>query len=53
MLLIDTIAMALVLYYSRKNDQLRDGEPEVGLFRMRMPEAPKPKSTFRSRMPRG
>jgi len=33
-LMIDTVGMLLVLIYSMKNDKLKPGSTEVGLFRM-------------------
>jgi hypothetical protein len=45
-LLIDSVAMFLVVYYSWKNDKLQPGAPEQGFFRMAqtaVTRAPKPK----------
>lgn len=33
-LIIDTVAILIVLVFSMKNDKLRPGTPEIGLFRM-------------------
>ena len=41
LLIIDTTAMVLVLYWSLKNDKLPPGKPEEGWFRIADP-APKP-----------
>lgn len=34
-LLVDTIAVMVVLFYSLKNEKLPEGAPEIGFFRIR------------------
>jgi hypothetical protein len=46
MLLIDSVAMTLLVYWSVRNDRRSPGQTEEGWFRMADPEAdtaPKPK----------
>jgi hypothetical protein len=47
-LIIDTVAILLVLVFSMKNDRLRPGTPEMGLFRIAAePAEPKPERPAR------
>jgi hypothetical protein len=39
-LLVDTIAMMVVVYFSLKNEKLPEGAPETGFFRIRGPDKP-------------
>lgn len=48
-LLIDAIAIALVLYFSRTNDKLKEGEQQAGYFRFVTTVAPKPNPNDRVR----
>lgn len=39
MLLVDSVAMLLVVYWSLRNDRLTPGNPEEGWFRIGDPQA--------------
>lgn len=39
-LLVDTIAVMVVVYFSLKNEKLPEGEPEIGFFRIKGPDKP-------------
>jgi hypothetical protein len=49
-LLVDTIAVMVVVYFSLENEKLPEGAPETGFFRIKSPDKPpEPKAAESSR----